>query len=206
MVLSFKILVCFIQTSPSDSGSEDELEVERILDKKIDPIDGMTRYLLKWTDYGESENSWEPIANLGCPKLIAQFEASQKNPTERKGKRQQQQRMEKSVRPRAAKNTHQTVNKLAVNNKAEVEYKLGYTTGGVYKYAPKHLGFSRGLPAEKILGSTDAGGKLQYLMQWKGTNQCDLVGADEASYKCPSVVGDYFLDRLLNMNNLNLRR
>jgi hypothetical protein len=50
---------------------EDEFEVERILDKRR--RNGTTEYLVKWKDYSESENTWEPTRNLHCPDRVTQF-------------------------------------------------------------------------------------------------------------------------------------
>jgi len=36
----------------------EEYEVERILEQKDQ------KYLIKWKDYEESENTWEPVRNL----------------------------------------------------------------------------------------------------------------------------------------------
>eukprot|EP01133_Synstelium_polycarpum_P002086 gene2086-2374_t len=50
------------QPAPVMVGKCQEYHVERILDDKT--IKGTTKYLVKWRDYPESNNSWEPTANL----------------------------------------------------------------------------------------------------------------------------------------------
>ena len=48
---------------------EEEFQVDRILDKRVK--NSKTEYLLSWKGYGPEENTWEPKANLNCPKLMA---------------------------------------------------------------------------------------------------------------------------------------
>ena len=48
--------------------------VEQILNKRF--RNNKTEYLLKWKDYEDSFNSWEPYENLICPDLLNEFEAN----------------------------------------------------------------------------------------------------------------------------------
>lgn len=95
-----------------DSSSEDEYVVEKIVGRRIkggrvsahnlkhifeiykqnninnDNNEFFTQveYFLKWKGFPHSENSWEPIDNLGCPELIEAFEVNrQKELKEREG-------------------------------------------------------------------------------------------------------------------------
>lgn len=59
----------------SGSGSdlqEEEYVVEKVVGKKT--VKGKVHYLLKWKGYPNSDNTWEPVANVDCPDLIAEYE------------------------------------------------------------------------------------------------------------------------------------
>jgi len=53
-------------------GQEEEYDVEKILDKR--KRYGVVEYFLKWKDYDDSHNSWEPMENIKCDSLITSFE------------------------------------------------------------------------------------------------------------------------------------
>lgn len=57
-------------------------------------------------------------------------------------------------------------------------------------------GFERGLPAQEIVGATESGGKLMFLIKWKGSEEASLVAAEEANIKCPQIVIKFYEARL----------
>ena len=62
-----------LQIKPTLVESDEEYEVERILDKKI--ISETVHYLVKWKECDTSESTWEPKVNLkNCTRMLQQFE------------------------------------------------------------------------------------------------------------------------------------
>ncbi|KAG5678650.1 hypothetical protein PVAND_008306 [Polypedilum vanderplanki] len=53
--------------------SNKQYEVEAVVGKRI-TIEGKIEYLLKWKNYSNKSNTWEPSENLNCTKLIRNYE------------------------------------------------------------------------------------------------------------------------------------
>jgi len=146
------------------SDGEEEYEVEKIVDKRMSK--GKPEYYVKWKNWPDSDNTWEPIANLESSKdLIDEYEEKLKNKEKKTGEKRKSEADKKS--DKSAKKTESR---------------------------PK--GFARGLTAEKIIGATNDPGELYFLIKWKGSDEADLVAAKEANIKIPQVVIKFYEERL----------
>ncbi|XP_062130391.1 chromobox protein homolog 1-like [Drosophila sulfurigaster albostrigata] len=142
--------------------------VERIEKKRV--INGITEYFLKWKGYPRSKNTWEPVDNLFCNDLVAEFEMSEK-------KKAQSYNRLKSV-------------SSGGDSKAVIRLKR------LANEKNKKFGFDRGLEALKIIGATDSSGELMFLMSWKNTDKLELVPATLANLMCPQIVIDFYEEGL----------
>ncbi|GIX86686.1 chromobox protein homolog 3 [Caerostris darwini] len=145
----------------------EEYTVEKILDKRI--VEGKIEYFLKWQGYPDSENTWEPEENLDCPEIISEFERNW--------------------------------NKKKKINSSDKKHKLSDSESEVLikrKHEEEKVrGFDRKLEPEKIIGATDTGGELMFLIKWKGCDEADLVSSKTANVKCPQTVIKFYEERLI---------
>ncbi|XP_013384182.1 chromobox protein homolog 1-like isoform X2 [Lingula anatina] len=161
-------------TPEVEEEEEEEYEVERVVDVRV--RGGQREYLIKWKNYPDSENTWEPENNLDCPDLIADYEEKRKK--EKDDKKKKQATKKKAEDRDDDEGTSKKKKKVA----EEEEHK------------PR--GFDRGLQPERIIGATDSSGELMFLMKWKDCDEADLVPARQANVKCPQIVIQFYEERL----------
>jgi len=162
-----------------EDDQEEEYVVEKILDKRT--RSGRVEYFLKWKGYSEEDNTWEPVENLDCPDLIAEYEE------QRKKKKQEIKAKESSE---GLKDPKKSEKKLEKSKPTDTEKKKKR------EEEAKPRGFDRNLDPEKIIGATDASGELMFLIKWKDSEEADLVPAKLANVKCPQVVIKFYEERL----------
>jgi hypothetical protein len=89
-----------MQTEIQPLEDTEDYEVEEILDTRKN-TKGQQEYLIKWENYDESENSWEPTKNLNCDHLVKQFHQRQDHSrTTLEEKKNHRQRQHQNNRPR----------------------------------------------------------------------------------------------------------
>lgn len=146
---------------------EDEYFVEEILDKRV--IDGKVKYFLKWKGYPDEDNTWEPEENLDCPLIIKEFE----------------------------KNWNEKHKLESIEQKRKVNGADQSAEPATKKKDDKLKGFDRNLEPDRIMGATDNGGELMFLIRWKGCEEADLVPSKLANVKCPQTVIQFYEERLI---------
>eukprot|EP00088_Acartia_fossae_P025915 TRINITY_DN26694_c0_g1_i1.p1 TRINITY_DN26694_c0_g1~~TRINITY_DN26694_c0_g1_i1.p1 ORF type:complete len:152 (+),score=46.44 TRINITY_DN26694_c0_g1_i1:50-505(+) len=79
--------------------SDEEYEVEKIIDKRIRK--GAVEYYVKWKGWDDpSDNTWEPVGNLDCQELIQEYE---KNHSDKDEKKAEKRKAESSKGDKSAK-------------------------------------------------------------------------------------------------------
>jgi len=63
------------------------------------------------------------------------------------------------------------------------------------EYKPP-TGVGRGLKPERVIGATDNGVELVFLMKWQDSDLADLVSNKEARIRCPQVLLDFYEERI----------
>jgi len=151
----------------AEAEEEEVYVVEKILDKRVIP-DGTVLYYLKWRNYPESDNTWEPVTNLDCDELISEFEKVW------------------------AANNHSQKGASAGSTSPSKKKRSSKKNNGFNDVGNEPIGFERGYEAEEIIGATDLDGQIMFNIKWKNTDILDWVPAKEANVKCPQVVIKYY--------------
>jgi hypothetical protein len=174
-----------IDDEADDDVKTEDYIVEKVVDKRN--VKGKTQYLLKWKGYPDEENTWEPVENLDCEALIAQFEEMRKKSKDKTSSKSDKDLSDgrrrtgsQSETPIAEKRTRR-----ATPGRPPKDRSLEEDFDDAMK-RPRG-GFDRGLRPDRILGATDASGELMFLMKWLDSDEADLVPAKMANVKCPQV-------------------
>lgn len=190
-----------------DDSDPDEYNVERIVARRRNPKSGGYEYLIKWENYPDSQNTWEPSEHLKCPDLIAKFneaeKAKRKKRTPPEKRSDSSQGSSKKTRGNSAQDNDILNGEplLAEDEKNTIEAedtdKRKYDHGEREAIEKRPKGFERGLPIERIVGScTDDEGTVWFFIKWRGHNELELVEVDEIEQKAPQELCVWYRERL----------
>jgi hypothetical protein len=148
--------------------------VERILDKRKQK--NKIEYLIKWKNYGESENTWESANSFLCPDLVQEYE-------------EKYEKKETKEVQKIRKESDDSESSIQMINDIEKE---------------ENKTSEDSLIAEEILGAAPIDGELKFLVKWKNTDDADIVPAKIANVKYQQHVIKFY-EKRLNWNN-NLKK
>jgi len=155
---------------------EDEFVVEKILNHRVNKK-GKKEYFLKWKGFPDSENTWEPAANLNCTELVEGYESSRE--------KDKKEKKTKSVKTTLERVQH--IKRKATEESGTKENKK----------ADKRNGFEKGFTAEEIIGALENNGEVHFLIKWKGgANEFELVPSKVANVNIPQMVIAFYEARL----------
>jgi len=148
-------------------------------------------YFVKWKGYPDNENTWEPEAHLeGSEEAVKEYEERIKRKEEERRKKEGERRKKEEERRKNEEEKKKRKEEKKVLEKAEAKRRK------LEADADKARGFERMLDPERIVGATQIGLELTYLVKWKGSDEADLIPAREANVKCPQTVIRFFEERL----------
>ncbi|ODM99035.1 Chromobox protein 5 [Orchesella cincta] len=169
---------------------EGQFIVEKILDSKI-VEGGDVEYLVKWLNYDDKDNTWEPAENLH-PKLIRSFE--------RKRKEEEVKRLlalkdaGRRTKGPASRNKNASGGSETKKGKAR---KNGTAEDSFPPEVVYRTGLERGLVVESIFGITEMdGGERLFLIKYKGLNETELIPCRVVNILCPQLVISFYEERL----------
>lgn len=199
------------KSKKSKVEEKEVFSVEKILDKMVK--DGKTFYLLKWFNFDDSENTWEPEENLSCPALIESFErqyAEKQKALSSSGSSKEAAAGSNSVgggskakKSKKASTASDPVVNQSPLKKSKIEPELPLedevSNGGDDDQdvrMPGESGFAKGWIAEDILGATEESGQVLFLIKWKDISQPELVYSTEANTAIPQMVIKFYESKL----------
>lgn len=190
------------ETVPQELNNEEEEEeeeeyvVEEILKHKITKKNKV-EFFLKWKGFGPEDNTWEPAENLNCPELIDAYLKDVPDKDKKKvrsiiGDVDGDKATEDEAPAQVNGNTSEEKKSKQQKRKAPDESAPKKKK----KSDKRSTGFDKGLEAEEILGATETGGEVYFLIKWKGVNDAELVPSKVANIKIPQIVIKFYEARL----------
>uniref|UniRef100_A0A915DCU5 Chromo domain-containing protein n=1 Tax=Ditylenchus dipsaci TaxID=166011 RepID=A0A915DCU5_9BILA len=144
--------------------------VERVVDKRI-LKNGTVEYLLKWKNFEESDNTWEPEENLNCAQLIADFN----------------QRYNASSKPVKSEDNHSLVDEKFIQETSPQKEPTASRTS--------YLNERKMIP-DKILGATKVNADIFFLVKYRNKESAEPVHMKVAYEKFPKLVIEFYEKRI----------
>ncbi|CAF1601779.1 unnamed protein product [Didymodactylos carnosus] len=155
---------------------------------------GQNYYYLKWKNFDESENTWEPESHLDCPELISDFLANRPPKPVRISSSSASRSRRRLTRKRSEEDEE---NRQPSTSSTQLAQDQTHPSSGRRpRVELEQTGYSRGQIPEKIMGATDVHGELMFLIKWQGIEKTELVPARIVNTKSAQMVIKFYEDRL----------
>lgn len=195
-------------------GQEQEYIVEKILKKRVRC--GIVEYFLKWKDYDNSHNSWEPIENINSKRLITAFENQTKEINKTQAKHGRKSAQSYTNVKRSSKSFKKTSLlseiKDVESDKSEDNDLVGYNQSDSVRSEDsdaivekdnnltqinkndsiENTEMPKRKIAEKVISVSRLNGKLMVLIKIKGIEEPVLLKAKVVHKRCPQVLIKYY--------------
>lgn len=206
----------------ADTDFSDEYYVETIKDSRFNSKTGEFEYLIKWENYADKDNTWEPESNLKCPDKVGEFERQriERLKNENGGNQLNQPSPSSSVTPRRrTRHSKAVVLRDDSSTDEDVEYKVTpnvhstptlraknridyneavLSVGGAdpteQQLIPEPMnGFLKGYEIDKIVGATfDQDQQLHFFIKWKDIEKVEMIPTDELERRAPIYLCRYY--------------
>jgi chromobox protein 1 len=178
----------------TEADANGEYVVERIVDKRKLKKRGV-EYLIKWKDWPESTNTWEPIENLNCPQMITDFEERSRAQAKASASSSSRNKSRAVSGQGQSPSGRGTARRLPRRGHGHGQGDLELVSEAEEGESKK--GFSRGLEPREVVGCCRHEGRLLFLIEWESRDQIrDLVTDSEVRSKCPQLLIKYYQKRI----------
>lgn len=163
-------------------------------------------YFVKWVDWPHEQNTWEPIEHLSeCLDMIEEYnrqvqlskDASHKPNVELKKDPKSDGKSNGELKKRNTKKSNvDSEQRILTDSSNQKEMRCTSNGQETSENSAKRVpnGFERGWVADEIVGATDSGGVLKFLIKWKGKDDDteELVPAKIARHIVPQMVIEFY--------------
>lgn len=181
-----------VETQDDSEASVEEYAVEAIRKKRTNPKTGLVEYLIKWENYPESDNTWEPQEHLKCPEIIARF-----NEQDKLKEKDTDREKEKPKKLPPNKRRQSETTKRIIIDEDDTSSDTSDDLSAQAEETKVTKGFERGLPLEQIIGScVDEKDRLYFFVKWRGSSDIEQLDAKELEEKATETMFRWYKEKL----------
>ncbi|KAK3094693.1 hypothetical protein FSP39_004990 [Pinctada imbricata] len=164
------------------SPEQEKYVVEKILDNRVK--NGKTEYLIKWKNYHESENTWEPEENIEAVELLARYKKKVHSATkaERFSKLKKKLEQIKSRSPDREEKKEKSPTPTTEKSPA-AEPKL-HPSSHPEKFV-----------VERVLEEREKDGRKEYFLKWRGYPHSDNTWEPAENVDCPDLIRIFYSEK-----------